>query len=388
MKMETQIVHAGQANKDYMGVVNLPPHRASTVIFDTLADFEKADNGQWPLPSYGRYGNPSTLALEDIIAKLDDADHSIVFSSGLAAIVNVIMTYCKSGDNLLMVDTTYGCTRRFCDQVLTGMGVEVTYYDPLIGADIEKLIKPNTKMVFCESPGSLSFEMQDIPAIADAAHKKGVLVVADCTWASPLYCKPFELGVDIIMHSATKYMSGHSDVVMGVLSCKEEHYKAIHTTFKNMGPAPAADNCYLITRGLRTMALRMEKQMENAITIAKWLQARPEVERVLYPMLEDDPGHALWKRDMTGGASLFGTLLKPCSHEGLAAMLDGLEHYGMGYSWGGFESLVITYDAHRVRTATNWEHQGPNLRFHIGLEHVDDLIDDLDKGFDRLKQHG
>lgn len=385
MKLETMMVHAGQAGAGYMGVVNMPPHRASTILFDSLSDFHKADNGEWPLPGYARYGSPSTIALEETLAKLDDADYSIVFSSGLAAIANAILAFCGAGDHMLMIDNAYGCTRRLCDQQLKQLGIEVTFYDPTIGAGIEKLIQPNTKVVFCESPGSLTFEMQDIPAIAEVAHKHGALVIADCTWASPLYFKAFEKGVDIVMHSATKYMSGHSDVVMGVLSCKDEHYKTLLRTARNYGSCPSADNCYLVARGLRTMQLRMEKQMKNAMTIAQWFQTRPEVERVLYPMLPDDPGHALWKRDMTGGASLFGVLLKPCSDESLAAMLDGLDHFGMGYSWGGFESLVITYNAKRIRTATEWKHEGPNLRFNIGLEHVDDLIEDLDAGFARLK---
>lgn len=388
MKMETLLVHAGQAGKEYGGIVNLPPHRASTILFDNLADFEKADAGHWDLPAYGRYGNPSTLSLEAVLATLDKADHSLVFSSGLAAIINALLTFCQAGDHLLMVDNTYGCTRRFCDQQLSNLGVEITYYDPTIGAAIEKLIQPNTKVIFCESPGSLTFEMQDIPAISEVAHKHNVVVIADCTWASPLYFDAFDKGVDVIMHSATKYIAGHSDLVMGVLSCKETHYKDLLKTSKNMGACPSADNCYLALRGLKTMPLRMEKQMENAVTMAKWFKTRPEVERVLYPMLESDPGHALWKRDYRGGASLFSVLLKPCSHDGLAAMINGLEHFGMGYSWGGYESLLITFDAKRIRTATQWKHEGPNLRVHIGLEHPDDLKADLDAGFARLAKHG
>jgi cystathionine beta-lyase len=230
--------------------------------------------------------------------------------------------------------------------------------------------------------------MQDIPAIASAAHKHNVVVAADCTWATPLYFRPFEKGVDVVMHSCTKYMSGHSDLVMGALSYKSKHHKALLATFKNFGACPSADNCYMMLRGLKTMSVRMERQMENSLKVARWLQARPEVAKVLNPMLAEDPGHTLWKRDMTGGASLFGVLLKPCSKAALAAMLDGLKLFGMGYSWGGFESLVITFDANRVRSATKWNHEGPNLRFHIGLEHPDDLIADLEAGFDRLKNVG
>lgn len=384
-RTDTFLAHTGGAPESYMGVVNLPPHRASTILFKNLADFEKADVGDWPLPTYARYGNPSTLAAEEAIAALDGADNAIVFSSGLAAIVNAILSFCSHGDHLLMVDTTYGCTRRWCDQQLGKLGIEVTYYDPAVGADIEKLMRKNTKLVWCESPGSLTFEMQDIPAIAAVAHQHDAIVVADCTWATPLYFKPYEKGVDIVMHSCTKYMSGHSDLVMGALSCKKQHYRALYTTYRNMGACASADNCYLMLRGLKTISVRMEKQIANALKVSKWLQSRPEVASVLNPMLEGDPGHTLWKRDMTGGASLFGVLLKPCSKTALATMIDGLQLFGLGYSWGGFESLMITFDAKRVRTATEWKHDGPNLRLHIGLEHPDDLIADLEAGFQRMK---
>ncbi len=386
MKIETKLAHTGMAPEGYGGVVNLPPHRASTILFDTLEDFEKADRGEWPLPSYGRYGTPSTLTLESTLAELDGADHSIVLASGMAAIAVAIIAFVESGDHILMVDTAYGPTRRFCDQKLKKLGVDVTYYDPTIGASIKALMKPNTKLVYCESPGSLTLEMQDIPAIAEVAHAAGAIVVADCTWATPLYFRAFEKGVDVVMHSATKYISGHSDLVMGVLSCKAKHYKQLLYTYRNFGASPSADSCYLAMRGLKTMVVRMERQMQNALQVAQWLKARPEVEKVLCPMLPDDPGYALWKRDMTGGASLFSVLLKPYTHAQMARMIDDLELFGLGYSWGGFESLVITFDAARSRTATEWKHKGVNLRLHIGLEHPDDLIADLKAGFARLEK--
>lgn len=386
MKTETLLTHLGCAPESYGGIVNLPPHRASTILFSTLKDFEKADRGEWPLPSYGRYGTPSTLALEEALAKLDGADYSIVLGSGMAAIAVAVLAFVEAGDHILMVDTAYGPTRRLCEQKLKKLGVEVTYYDPTIGAGIAALMQPNTKAVYCESPGSLTFEMQDIPAIAEVAHAKGAIVIADCTWASPLYFRPFEKGVDVVMHSATKYISGHSDFVMGVLSCKKEHYKPLLHTYRNFGASPSADNCYLAMRGLKTMAVRMEKQMQNALTIARWLQTRPEVERVLYPMLEGDAGHTLWKRDFTGGASMFTMLLRPdISHAQLTAFVDGLALFGLGYSWGGYESLLITFDASKLRSATQWPHKGFGVRLHIGLEHVDDLKADLDAGFARMK---
>lgn len=383
--IDTQLLHFGTANEHYGGIVNLPPHRGSTILFPTLEAFEQADAGKCPFPPYGRYGTPSTLSLEEAFAKMTGGDQAIALASGMAAIAVSIFAFVGSGDHLLMVDTAYGPTRRLCDQQLAKLGVEVTYYDPTIGAGIADLMQDNTKLVYCESPGSLTFEMQDIPAISQVAHAKGAVVVADCTWATPLYFDAFAHGVDVIMHSATKYMSGHSDLVMGALSCKEEHHKALLHAYRNYGASPSADNCYLALRGLKTMKIRIEKQQENTMHIIEWLQGQPEVERILYPQLPDDPGHALFKRDMTGGASLFGVLLKDGPHDKLSAMINGLELFGLGYSWGGFESLVITFDANRCRSATRWNHEGHNLRFHIGLEHPEDLIKDLDAGFKRLR---
>ncbi len=384
MKISTTLSHVGLASEGYGGIVNLPPHRASTILFKTLTDFEKADRGEWPLPSYGRYGTPSTLAFESAMAELEGADHAIATASGMAAIAVAILAFVDAGDHILMVDTAYGPTRRFCEQTLKRLGVDVTYYDPTLGAGIAALVRPNTRLVYCESPGSLTFEMQDIPAIAAVAHAAGAVVVADCTWATPLYFRAFEKGVDVVMHSATKYISGHSDLVMGVLACKEKHYKPLLHTYRNFGASPSGDSCYLAMRGLRTMELRMQRQMESARMVARWLQTRPEVQRVLFPMLEGDAGHTLWKRDMTGGASLFGVLLNPYNHTQMSAMVDHLALFGLGYSWGGFESLLVTFDAARSRTATPWSHPGVNLRIHVGLEHPDDLIADLEAGFARL----
>lgn len=248
------------------------------------------------------------------------------------------------------------------------------------------MIKENTKVVFTESPGSLTFEMQDIPAIAKAAHARGAVVVSDNTWATPFFINPFELGIDVSVHSATKYISGHSDLIMGVLSCREVHYKKLLQTFRNLGACPSGDNCYLALRGLRTMAVRLKQHYKNGLLVAQWLRERTEVAEVLHPALPDAAGHDLWKRDFSGATSLFGVVLKQnYPQEQLAKMLDGLEYFGMGYSWGGFESLVITCHPERIRTSTKWEHTGTVLRIHIGLENVDDLIADLQKGFERLK---
>jgi cystathionine beta-lyase len=384
MRKETIVTTLGCAPDEHRGVVNMPPYRASTILFPTLAEFEAADRGECPYATYGRYGTPTTESLENTIAQLENADKAIVLASGLAAILLPLMTFLKSGDHLLMVDTVYGPARRFCDYELKRFGVETTYYDPHIGAGIESMIKSNTRMVYVESPGSLTFEMQDIPAIAKVAHAKKLLVVGDNTWATPFYMKPFELGIDISIHSATKYISGHSDLVMGTVSCKEEHYLPLLRTFRNTGATPGADNCYFAQRGLRTMAVRLKQHQESAMMIATWLKKRPEVETVLYPALPGAPGHDIWKRDFTGACGLFAIMLKdkPAPKQ-LSAMLDKMELFGMGYSWGGFESLIIPISP--KRTATAWPYKGQGLRLHIGLEHPDDLLADLERGFARLK---
>ncbi len=387
MKTETLLATLGCAPDIHRGAVNTPPYRASTILFPTLAAFEAAERGDCPYATYGRYGTVSSDTLERSLAELEGADQAIVLSSGLAAIVLSLLAFLKNGDHLLMVDSVYGPARRFCDYEMKRFGVEVTYYDPLIGRDIASLIKSNTRVVYVESPGSLTFEVQDIPAIAKAAHEKNCIVIGDNTWGTPLYMKSFELGVDISIHSATKYISGHSDLVMGVVSCKNEHYPPLLRTFRNTGGNPSADNCYLAQRGLRTMAVRLKQQYEQGLTVARWLRGRPEVEAVLHPALEGAPGHELWKRDFTGACSLFAFVLKePASTAQLAAMLDNMELFGMGYSWGGFESLMIPFYPTKIRSVSKWPYKGQALRIHIGLEHPDDLIRDLEAGLARLKK--
>lgn len=387
MKTETLLATLGCNPDDHRGAINTPVYRASTILFPTLAAFETAENNTCPYPTYGRYGTISTNTLEESLAVLDGADHAIVTSSGLSAIVLALTTFLKNGDHLLMVDTTYGCTRRFCDNELKGMGVETTYYDPMIGAGIAALMKPNTKVVYVESPGSITFEVQDIPAIAKAAHAKGAVVMSDSTWGTPLYFRPYDLGVDISIHSATKYIGGHSDLVMGVVTCKKEHYPQLWKTFRNTGPCPSGDNCFLAQRGLRSMGARLAQHYENGVAVAKWLKARPEVETVLHPALPDCPGHELWKRDFKGACGLFSFILKEQPGvKAMTAMMDNLELFGMGYSWGGYESLLIPISPHKIRTATKWNHKGQGLRIHVGLEHPDDLIRDLEAGFERLQK--
>lgn len=368
------------------GGINVPPYRASTILFPNLKEFEQAERGERHY-SYGRYGTPSTEALEGTIAQLEEADHCIVTSSGLSAIVLSLMAYLKTGDHMLMVDSIYGPARRFCENMLKKSGIEITYYDPLIGAGIGALIKNNTRIVYTESPGSLTFEVQDIPAIIKATRAKNsdIIIIGDNTWATPLYSKAFDLGMDVSIHSATKYICGHSDLVMGAVTYKKNQHAVLRRAYLDLGLTPGADNCYLALRGLRTMGVRLKQQYENAMIVAKWLKSRPEVEEVLFPAMPGAPGHELWKRDFNGSSSLFSIVIKPVSHEGLSAMLDNLKYFGMGYSWGGFESLITPFDAKKNRVASKWPYSGLGIRLHIGLENPDDLIKDLEAGFKRLK---
>jgi len=386
MKKETLLATLGSSPDDHHGVVNLPTYRASTILFSSYEDFMAADTGSWPTPIYGRYGTPSTMALEEALAQVDGAEKAIVTSSGLAAIVVVLLAYLKAGDHVLITDSVYGSTRRFCDMELKRLGVDIEYYDPLIGGGIDKLIKQNTKLVFVECPGSLTFEMQDVTAIAKAAHAKGVLVASDSTWGASLYFRAFEKGVDINIQSATKYISGHSDLVMGVITCSNEHYKRIHQTYKNLGFTPSGDNCFLALRGLRSLAVRLSRHYENAMKVAEWLQKQPEISEVIYPALPGARGHDIWKRDFLGACSLFGFVLKTTDEKAVARMFNGFELLGMGYSWGGYESLCVPVNLGKGRTATTWDTPGTLVRLHVGLEHVDDIIADLQGGLKRL--HG
>jgi len=304
--------------------------------------------------------------------------------NGLAAITHAILALVKAGDHILVTDSVYQPTRKFCDNVLARLGVETTYYDPLIGAGLAKLMKPNTKVVFTESPGSQTFEVQDISAIAKAAHAGGATVVMDNTWASPLYFKPFEHGVDVSVQAATKYIVGHADAMLGSITMNEKAAAHMVEQIGFLGIGVGTEECYLGLRGIRTIEVRMERHWRSALEMARWLQARPEVSRVLHPALESDPGHALWKRDFLGASGLFAFILKPVPKAAVAAMLEGLELFGMGASWGGFESLVLPFNASAYRTATKWGPEGPCVRIHIGLEDIEDLKADLASGFERL----
>jgi cystathionine beta-lyase len=384
-KDRTKLTHSGNRPADNHGIVNPPVYHASTVLFPTVAEMRAGSRDKFSGVYYGRYGTPTTFALEEAVADLEGADCAVALPSGLAAVTGALYAFLKAGDHVLMVDNVYEPSRTLCDNQLARFGISATYYDPMIGAGIADLIQPNTRVVYLESPGSHTFEVQDVPAIAAAAHAKGCVVMMDNTWASPLFFKPFQHGVDISIHAATKYIVGHSDVMMGIITMREAHYKTVKTQVHGMGYAVGPDDCYLALRGLRTLSARLAQHQQTALQLADWLQKRPEVERVLHPALPGTPGHEFFKRDFLGSSGLFGMVLKPCAPGRLEAMLDGMKLFGMGFSWGGYESLIIPSHLSGARTATKWQAEGPPVRIHAGLEDPADLIADLEAGFARLR---
>jgi cystathionine beta-lyase len=377
----TRLVHAGRDPWDQHGFVNTPVYRGSTVLFASTDDLMQR-RGRYV---YGTTGTPTTESLERAWTDLTGAAGTVLAPSGLAAVSLALMSCLKSGDHLLVSDSVYRPTRIVCDTVLKRFGVETTYYDPLIGAGIDGLLRPNTTAVFTEAPGSQSFEMQDIPAIAEAAHAREAVVLMDNTWATPLFFPPHERGVDLAIEAGTKYLSGGSDLLLGLVSANERCWRRLRATFDALAVCAGPEDVFLALRGLRSMSLRLKEHERQALDMARWLAARPEVEEVLHPALETHPGHAIWQRDFKGSTGLFSVILKPVSEDAVTAMLDGLELFGMGFSWGGFESLVIPFDCAVYRTATQWRPAGHALRFHIGLEDLDDLKADLDAGFARLR---
>jgi cysteine-S-conjugate beta-lyase len=378
----TRLVQAGRDPSAQHGFVNTPIYRGSTVLYPTADDLLHR-RGRYV---YGTAGTPTTDALEGAWTELTGGAGTVLTPSGLAAVSLALLSCLKSGDHLLMTDSVYRPTRVFCDTVLRRFGVETTYYDPLVGAEIATLLRPNTAAVFTEAPGSQSFEMQDVPAIAAAAHARGAVVLMDNTWATPLFFSPHERGVDIAVEAGTKYLSGGSDLLLGLVSANERCWRRLRATFDAMAICAGPEDVFLALRGLRSLSLRLKEHERQALDLARWLAQRPEVDRVLHPALEDHPGHAVWRRDFKGSTGLFSAILKPASNEAVAAMLDGLELFGMGFSWGGFESLVIPFDCATYRSATTWDPGGPALRFHVGFEDLDDLKGDLDAGFARLRE--
>jgi cystathionine beta-lyase len=379
---DTRVVTAGRDPQAYHGFVNPPVYHASTVLYPSAEDF-LAHRARY---QYGRRGTPTTEALELTVQELEGPHCAGVslLPSGLAAVSAALLSVVHAGDHILVTDSAYGPTRIFCDQILTRLGVTTTYYDPLVGGAIADLIQVNTRAVFLESPGSLSFEMQDVPAIAQAAHAKGALVLMDNTWASPLYFRALDFGVDLSIHAGTKYFGGHSDVMLGTVAANSKTAASLKTFVGANGLCVGPDDVYLGMRGLRTLAVRLERHHASGLAVARWLEQRPEVLRLLHPALPSHPGHALWKRDFTGASGLFSMVFKPVPQQAVYAFLDTLELFGIGASWGGYESLAIPFDCTKIRTATRWAPGGPTVRFHIGLEAVEDLIADLERGFAAL----
>ena len=381
MRPATLVTQAGRAPFDHFGFINPPVYRGSTVLFPTVADLEALRQPY----TYGTKGTPTTRALENAWSEIAGAEDTVLVPSGLAAVALALLTATRAGAHLLVVDSVYQPTRNFCDGVLARFGVTTEYYDPHIGAGVAALLRPETAAVVVESPGSQSMEIQDVPAIAAAAREKGVCVIVDNTWATPLCFPPHERGCDLAIEAGTKYLSGHSDILIGLVSANAQWAKRLRATFNALAIGAGPDDASLALRGMRTMALRLKEQEGAALEVAQWLSARPEVSRVLHPALPDFPGHALWKRDFSGASGVFSVILQPVTKQALAAFVDGLELFGIGYSWGGYESLVIPFDCSRYRTATKWAPEGPALRFSIGLEDVEDLKEDLEAGFARLK---
>ncbi|OGA00364.1 MAG: cystathionine beta-lyase [Betaproteobacteria bacterium RIFCSPLOWO2_02_FULL_62_17] len=388
-KDQTRVVHAGRHPEEFHGVVNPPVYHASTVLSPTLADFEQKDRdyaADKPGVYYGRQGTPTLAALEEAIAELEGGYRAMVFPSGLAACACALISCVKAGDHVLISDSAYGPMRRVGWRLLKRFGVEVQFYDPLAGEGIAALMRPNTTAVVVEAPGSLTFEMQDIPAIAAAAHRQGAKIIMDNTWATPLYFKPFAHGVDVSIQAATKYIVGHADAMVGTVTCTKEAWPKLKETHVDLGQTAGPDDVYLAQRGLRTMAVRLAQHWQSGLALAEWFSKRPEVERVLHPAMPDDPGYAIWKRDFLGASGLFSVVLKPVERRAFAAFVDGLELYGIGASWGGYESLIMPFNPSPIRKVSRWPYAGPAFRIHAGLEHIDDLIADLEAGFARLNK--
>lgn len=383
-RKKSLITHAGRDPHANHGVVNPPVYHASTILKPSLEALEASRKADFKGYRYGRRGTPTTRSFEEAVAAIYGADDAVAVSSGLAAICCAILSQVSAGDHILITDNAYFPTRKFAGGFLERFGVETTFFDPMKPDELGKMIRPETKVVYLEAPGTMTFEVCDIPALAEAAHEHGASVIMDNTWATALYFDAFGHGVDIVVEAVTKYICGHSDVMMGVIVSKEAHASAVRDTVFMQGNCSGPDDLYLAQRGLRTMAVRLAENEKNALELAQWLAGRPEVERVLHPALPSCPGHEIWKRDFTGASGLFSFLLKPLSRAALTAFLDGLEYYGMGASWGGYESLILPGDPAAARTATTWDAAGQLLRIHAGLEDIEDLKADLEAGFERL----
>ncbi|MGI9886222.1 cystathionine beta-lyase [Vibrio chagasii] len=383
----TKLITAGRDKKWTNGVVNPPVQRASTVVFNSVEEKRKATiNRANKTLFYGRRGTNTHFAFQDAMVEVEGGAGCALYPCGTAAISNAILSFVETGDHILMVDTCYEPTRDFCDTIMKKMGVETTYYEPTIGEGIKELIKPNTKVLFTESPGSITMEVQDVPTLARIAHEHDIIVMLDNTWAAGVNFSPFDFGVDISIQAATKYIVGHSDVMLGTAVANEKCWDQLREQSYLMGQCVSPDDAYLGLRGIRTLDVRLRQHADSSLKVAKWLETRPEVDHIRHPALESCPGHEFFKRDFTGGNGLFSFVLKSSNTQATTALLDGMKHFSMGYSWGGFESLILANEPssfNSLRTVANPNFDGTLIRVHIGLEDVDDLIADLEAGLDR-----
>ncbi|MGI9392357.1 MAG: cystathionine beta-lyase [Parvibaculales bacterium] len=383
MDNKTKILHKGRMSKEHYGIINPPLYRVSTILYDSYDEFLGKKPKEYV---YGRYHTPTTHALSKALCALDGGEEAYLCPSGSAAIATALSAYAETGDHILLSDSVYGPTRDFAEQYLRPKGVEVEFYDPKIGSNIEKLLRKNSSLVFVESPGSLTFEIQDVPAISHAAHSKGLVVIMDNTWGTGLHYKPFVHGVDVCIQALTKYVGGHSDLMMGAISVTRKTKAKIAQTHRLFGQCVSGDEAWLALRGLRSLAARLAMHEKNGLEIAKWLAKRKEVMEVWHPALPGFEGHKLWKRDFTGSNGLFSILLRPCTEKALAVFLDGLELFKIGYSWGGYESLILPKNPASERSAVPWQREEILLRLHVGLEDVEDLKKDLENGFSKMEK--
>ncbi|BAX54898.1 cystathionine beta-lyase [Photobacterium damselae subsp. piscicida] len=386
--LHTKIITAGRAKKWTQHLVNTPVSRASTIVFDSVKEMKEAtaNRGNKSL-YYGRRGTNTHFAFQEAMTELEGGVGCALFPCGAAAITNSVLAFVKAGDHILMVDGVYEPTRDFCDKVLARMGVETTYYDPLIGDELRELIRPNTSVLFLESPCSITMEVQDVPKLASIAHEHDIVVMLDNTWASPIHFQPFDHGVDISIQAATKYIVGHSDVMLGTATANERCWSQLQEQSYLMGQCTSADDIYLAARGLRTLGVRMKQHEESALKVAHWLSQRPEVDHVRHPAFESCDGNAFFERDYLGSNGLFSFVLKYGDISSVNAMLDSMKHFSMGYSWGGYESLILAnHNINNIRTVDKKEFSGSIIRLHIGLESVEDLISDLNNGFEVLNK--
>ena len=378
-RMETRLVHAGRRAEWRGRLVNPPIHRGSTILFDTVADLHAAKPGFGDY-YYGLHGTPTQWALADALTELEPRSAgTFLYPTGLAAITATLLTVLSAGDELLVTDNAYRPTRFFCDRLLKRFGITTRYYDPLIGAGIADLIGERTRAVLLESPGSLTMEVQDVPAICAVCRDRAVATLLDNTWATPLLFPAIAAGVDLSILAATKYVGGHADLMLGAVTATEQFYPRLERVSWDLGHAASPDDCFLALRGLRTMALRLERHGKSALAVARWLKEQPQVARVLHPALEDCPGHELWQRDFKGSSGLFSFVLNGGNKADRDALLDSLELFGLGFSWGGYESLAVPINPEPVRTATRTAFEGPLVRLHVGLENSEDLIADLEQ---------